>query len=563
MAVLALAACFCVRYFSGGRDDPATPVLAASTPSPAPEATPEPTPAPIPTAEPTPEPTPEPVPSADPSAEPTALPTPTPGPTEEPSPEPTEEPTPEPSAEPTPEPSAEPTPEPTAEPSPEPTPAPTQAPTDLYGKKDFTAAGLGENSIVDPYQIYTYDQMVTDIGLLAERYPDLISVYSIGQSVEGRDLIAFDFGHGDREVILISSMHACEHIATNVLMYVVDQYCQGYEAGGGYGGIAYRDILDSVVFHVVPMMNPDGVNLAQNGIEAAKDPDAVAALRYGYYYDYSGWKANINGVDLNRNFPGRWGPRDGVNSPSAANYCGPEPLSEPESKAVQDMLDSTDYDMLVSLHIRGEVIYWIDSDTMELYSEHYPIAKRFGDAFGYGLMGAEDMSTGGGYMVNTERLRTGKFCCTLELCPYIHQDPYPADRFPQVVDNVYSMILVVGEETLKLPEHTGWLPVQEPEEEEPQPEEAEEGELPEEPGTEVEPEIPEETAQPTRPPDAELPVEPTPPLVTEGAEEGAEAAPAADAPADGAEAETAGEDAPDEVADEKTDEEENTEQTEG
>ena len=388
--------------------------------------------------------------------------------------------------------------------------------------------------------------MVTDIGLLAERYPELISVYSIGRSVEGRDLIAFDFGHGEREVILCASMHACEHISTNALMYVVDQYCQGYEADGGYEGISYREILDSVVFHVVPMVNPDGVNLAQNGIGAAKDPDAVAALRYGYNYDYSGWKANINGVDLNRNFPGRWGTRDGVTGPAAASYCGPEPLSEPESKAMQDLLDSTDYDMLVSLHIRGEVIYWIDTDTMELYSEHYPIAKRFGNAFGYGLMGAEDMSAGGGYMVNTERLRTGKFCCTLELCPYIHQDPYPVDRFPQVIDNVYSMILVIGDETLKLPEHTGWLPAASPEE--PPAEETEE------------PQAPAEPEDPDRPPDAELPVEPTPAAETMEAEE-----PPAGAPEESGEPETAGENAPDEVTNEESNEAEqgDTEKTEG
>ena len=551
-----LAACvLCAVHFMGGRDDPATPVLAANTPTPAP--------APAPTPEPTPAPTPEQTPAAtpDPTAEPSPEPTeePAPDPTEEPSPEPTAEPSEEPTEEPSPEPTAAPTaepgpeltPDPTAEPSPDPTAEPAPETPSLWETRDFTKAGLGENSIVDPYRTYTYDQMVTDIGLLAETYPELISVYSIGQSVEGRDLIAFDFGTGDREVVLCSSTHACEHIATNALMYIVDQYCQGYEAGSGYNGIAYRDILDQVVFHIVPMLNPDGVNLAQNGISAAKDPDAVAALGYGYDYDYSGWKSNINGVDLNRNFSHGWGERDGVYRASAANWCGPAPLSEPESRAMQDLLDATDYHMLVSLHIRGEVVYWIDTETMELWNDHYPIAKRLANAFGYSLLGAEDVSKGGGYMVNTARYETQKFGCTLELCAYIHQDPYPIDRFPQVVDNVYSMLLVVGEEVLKMPEHTGHMPVREPEPapeptEEPTPAPTEEPTPTEEPApteeptpteepapteaptpTEApqptegpaEPEIPEETAQPDRPPDAELPVQPTPKTETEDIEE--------------------------------------------
>ena len=341
------------------------------------------------------------------------------------------------------------TPASTPAPTPVPTPAPTPAPV---AWKDFTAAGLSEESIVDPYRTYSYEQMVSDIWALAAAYPDLISVFSIGQSVEGRELLAFDFGRGKRQIVLCSTMHACENIATNVLMYMVDQYCQGYEEDGSYGGLSYREILDRVTFRVVPMVNPDGVELAQNGLSAvgAEAADALRAMGYGDYYDFSGWKANVRGVDINRNFSHGWGERDGVTGPAPAYWCGPEPLSEPESRAMQQLLDATDYDMLISLHIRGEAVYWIDTETMYLYSEHYPIAKRFANAFNYSLLGAEDASLGGGYMVNTERYVKGKFGCTVELCPYIHQDPYPISMFPQVVDNVYSLMLVAGDEALKL-----------------------------------------------------------------------------------------------------------------
>jgi len=402
----------------------------ASPPSPSPTATG------VELFVPTPEPTPEPTP------------TPTPKPTPEPTPEPTPTPTPTPASTP------EPTPEPTTEPAPTATPAPPS-------QKDFTRAGLTEESIVDPYQTYSYEQMVSDVQALAEKYPELItSVYSIGESVEGRELIAFDLGHGEREVILVSTMHACEHIATNALMYVVDEGCQGYAADSSWNGLRYRDIFDQVVFHIVPMLNPDGVTLAQSGFEAAQDPEALRAMGYGEWTDFSGWKSNINGVDLNANFSHRWGYRDGAWGPGFADWCGPEPESEPETKAMMSLLKSTDYDMLISLHIRGEVVYWIDLDTMELYSEYYGIASRFAREFRYSLLGAEGVEKGG-YMVNSERVRTGRFCCTLELCPYISGDPYDIGLFPQVVDNVYSMLLVIGDEAVLLPENTGILPVSE------------------------------------------------------------------------------------------------------
>jgi hypothetical protein len=120
------------------------------------------------------------------------------------------------------------------------------------------------------------------------------------------------------------------------------------------------------------------------------------------------------------------------------------------------------------------------------------------------------------------------------------------DRFPQVIDNVYSMILVIGDETLKLPEHTGWLPAASPEE--PPAEETEE------------PQAPAEPEDPDWPPDAELPVEPTPAAETMEAEE-----PPAGAPEESGEPETAGENAPDEVTNEESNEAEqgDTEKTEG
>ena len=117
---------------------------------------------------------------------------------------------------------------------------------------------------------------------------------------------------------------------------------------------------------------------------------------------------------------------------------------------MQKLLDSSDWCMFISLHIRGEVIYWLDTDTLNLYDAHYPIARRLSNAFGYGLMGAEDVSDRGGYLVNTVRVETGKFCATLELCPYLAEDPYPPESFPEVVDGIYSLFLTLGEEALNM-----------------------------------------------------------------------------------------------------------------
>ena len=167
----------------------------------------------------------------------------------------------EPEPEVTPTPTAVVTPKPTLEPTPTPAPSPviTSSPiTEITAKpqEDLSEYGLSKDALVNPYVTYTYEQMLEDIAQLEVKYPNLITSYSIGKSVEGRELRAFNFGRGKREVLLVSTMHACEHFCTNFLMYMADQYCIGYARNSEYQGVSYREILDNVKFIVVPMLNP-------------------------------------------------------------------------------------------------------------------------------------------------------------------------------------------------------------------------------------------------------------------------------------------------------------------
>ena len=193
------------------------------------------------------------------------------------------------------------------------------------------------------------------------------------------------------------------------------------------------------------------MNLAQFGPDAALDPEAVKAigadeLRYGYY----SWKANINGVDLNGNFKHKWGIRDEVHAPAPEGYAGPSPASEPETQAMLELIDSTDFYEFISLHNRGEVLYWLDTDTMDMYKDFYPLAAQYARAFGYELLEPEDVTKRGGYMINSARFEFKKFCMTVELCPYSSIDPYPLSVFDQVASDVYPLGLIMGQQAIKM-----------------------------------------------------------------------------------------------------------------
>ena len=315
-----------------------------------------------------------------------------------------------------------------------------------------------EGEIVNPYRQYSYEQMCADISALEARYPELISVSVLGQSVEGRDIPVFRLGKGDREIIICATMHAREYFCTNFVMYMTEQYCVSYNKNEWYAGLSYQEILDNVCFVIVPMLNPDGVNLAQNGIENAQQKDKLEQMelvdtgKNGYY----AWKANINGVDLNRNWPYYWAEDAEVKSPASANYNGSAPLTEPEVIAMKKLIDETPFYMLCSFHISGQVIYWIDSsNSQEMYNAFSPIISRFARWTGYTKMYREDVSEFGGYMVNYARAMYQKPCFTVELLPmqYIYPHTNASYRnFKYTVERVLPLGLLMADEVMKMPQ---------------------------------------------------------------------------------------------------------------
>lgn len=236
-----------------------------------------------------------------------------------------------------------------------------------------------EKDFVNPNQTYTYEMMLTDANELAQAYPDLIEVSSIGKSVEGRELTLIKLGKGETKLLLLGTHHAREYITSTFLMETVDAYAGAYEAGTG-------NLLDSVTVYIVPMVNPDGVNLVQNGPDAAKNPEAVKAMRM-LQGTYSEWKANINGVDLNRQYPCHWEEKaSNTDVPSSEMYKGTAPATEPEVQAVMKLCEENTFVLAASFHTKGETIYWADSGTEDAIPAAAPIAESLAEVTGYSMM---------------------------------------------------------------------------------------------------------------------------------------------------------------------------------
>ncbi|MCL6604367.1 MAG: LysM peptidoglycan-binding domain-containing protein [Paenibacillus sp.] len=222
-----------------------------------------------------------------------------------------------------------------------------------------------------------------DIAALIEKYP-FIEKDIIGYSVLGKPLHLIKIGRGSRHLHVNAALHANEWLTSPCLMSFVEEYATAYARGDRWNGHSPQEWFNNWTIWAVPMANPDGVELVQEGA----GPDHIHfdnLMKWnGGRLGFRHWKANIRGVDLGDQFPAHWEEetsRRGVRGPAPRDYSGLAPLCEPEAAALAALADKIPGDAAVSLHSQGGEIYWNYRGYEPEESE--ALAKRMAEASGY------------------------------------------------------------------------------------------------------------------------------------------------------------------------------------
>lgn len=213
--------------------------------------------------------------------------------------------------------------------------------------------------IVQGKRPYDYSQMMTDLRQLRAVYP-FLRVPSIGRSVLEKEIPEVTIGNGMKRVHYNGSFHANEWITTPVIMTFLNDYVLSLTNLQPIRGLSTYRLYQENFLSIVPMVNPDGVSLVLNG-PPANEPwkSKVVELNNGST-DFSGWKANIRGIDLNDQFPAKWEEERANNpkEPGPRDYGGEQPLSEPEAIAMAELTRRRDFSRVLAFHTQGKVIYW-------------------------------------------------------------------------------------------------------------------------------------------------------------------------------------------------------------
>ena len=282
------------------------------------------------------------------------------------------------------------------------------------------------------------------IESLLRTYPFMRSE-RLATTAFGRPISTLVVGNGPRKVLFGAAFHGNEWITTPILLTFAGQLGEAIVSGGEIAGRDARELKDKVTIYMVPLVNPDGVDLVSGAI-AENSPEYALAMALGENYPNipfpSGWKANLLGVDLNLQFPAGWLQAreikfmQGYTRPGPRDYVGRAPLDQVESRAMEGYTQAIDPALVLALHAQGEEIYWQFEDIFVPGAQE--LGERFAAVSGYALADTPYNSSFAGYkdwFIKMYR-RPGY---TIEVGK--GENPLPLEQFPQIYQAVLPILV--------------------------------------------------------------------------------------------------------------------------
>lgn len=289
---------------------------------------------------------------------------------------------------------------------------------------------------------YTFDRLKGDLEALLKNFPQT-EWGSIGKSVWGKELYYIRLGHGKKKISYNGAHHGMEWITSAMLMKFAKDFLVAQQEEKGLCGFSVKALCEKASLYIIPMVNPDGVELSVNGLPQWLSEDERSALiKYNGSEDFTRWQANARGVDLNHNYDAMWQQSKamereyGIFGPGPTRFSGNAPICQPESRALAEFTLNHDFEMVLAFHSQGKVIY------QGFRGKEPPVSMKIAKAFElispYRVDTTEGIASYGGYkdwFVDSFR-RPG---FTIEVGE--GTNPLPFENLPMIYEETLPILL--------------------------------------------------------------------------------------------------------------------------
>ncbi|XP_032367240.1 carboxypeptidase Z isoform X1 [Etheostoma spectabile] len=159
-----------------------------------------------------------------------------------------------------------------------------------------------EPAITIQFTYHSNTQMISTLKKTEEECSHIAKTYSIGRSIEGRELLVIEFSDNpgqhellEPEIKYIGNMHGNEILGRQLLIYLAQYLCSEYLLGNE----RIQTLINTTRIHILPSMNPDGYEMAVSGLQDNNYSDDEQARSGSSHIG----RNNAQNIDLNRNFP--------------------------------------------------------------------------------------------------------------------------------------------------------------------------------------------------------------------------------------------------------------------
>jgi carboxypeptidase T len=213
---------------------------------------------------------------------------------------------------------------------------------EVVGTDDHLATFATAEAIAAYHSAETLEQ---DLRQLAESQPEIAELREIGRSLEDRPIWALRIGErrpSEHKLLFMGCHHAREWVSVEVPYLLAEHLVNNADQP------PVRQWLQRGEIWVAPMVNPDGH-------EFSRTPDRLWRKNRRTNFDGS------IGVDPNRNYGYMWGTLNISTSshvPSDPTYVGPRAFSEPETRAVRNLVASELFRGVITYHSFSQLILY-------------------------------------------------------------------------------------------------------------------------------------------------------------------------------------------------------------